>query len=67
MNSLEIKTPNEWMKLLGIVVLNPQGWYVYSDGWYELNTAWADTPITRDEFKERAANSTCQKLCQTTC
>lgn len=47
---------DEWCALLGVQVLDPDGWDRTN-----LNTSWSE-PITRDEFLERAARSTIQVL-----
>jgi len=48
---LDIKHPPEqWERMLGIEVLDP-------DGWHGNMLAW-ETPITREDFLNRAAEST---------
>ena len=46
-----LKTPEVWQKELGITIKDP-------DGWRRDKTSW-DEPISRQDFKRRAAQSTC--------
>ena len=48
----EKRTPEEWSDLVGVLILDP-------DGWDRMNfeESWS-TPITRDDFNRRAAEST---------
>ena len=47
----ELHTPDEWQEILDYVILDPDGWRV------EGAPSW-DTPITREEFIDRASRST---------
>jgi hypothetical protein len=49
----ELKTADEWSKLYGVVVRDPDGWRV------EDAPSW-ETPITEDDFSSRMARSTVQ-------
>lgn len=51
------KTADEWCQLLGVKIID-------SDGWRETGTAW-NTPITEAEFHQRAARSTVTPLTKT--
>ena len=46
----ELKTPIEWSKIDGIVIMDPDGWRNDGKSFYE--------PITRAEFDERTWVST---------
>jgi len=49
-NKVELKTPDEWCKILDIRVLDP-------DGWREDKKNWND-PISKAEFTKRMLLST---------
>lgn len=46
------RTPDEWQKILNIVVLDPDGWdrSNFSVDWVK--------PLTKQEFKDKASHST---------
>lgn len=48
----EVHTPSEWSKLLGVTILDPDGW--------DRQNFWEDwgRPITREEFQTKASMST---------
>jgi hypothetical protein len=47
---MDKKTPDEWSALLGVTVLDP-------DGWRRDRRPWSE-PLTRAEFQTRAFEST---------
>jgi hypothetical protein len=46
----DLRTPDEWSRIQGVLVLDP-------DGWREDGKPWTE-PITEDEFAKRLAIST---------
>jgi hypothetical protein len=48
-------TPYTWMKMTGILVLDPDGWR----GQYDKNM---NVPITEEEWNWRHARSTCMRV-----
>lgn len=49
-------TPNQWMHITGILVLDPDGWRSNTTNFSARD--WEE-PITEAEFRERAIHSTC--------
>lgn len=49
----DTKTPEEWCELLGVRILDP-------DGWRQDSKSLTD-PITRQEFESRLVTSTAQR------
>lgn len=50
----DLRMPEEWERILGFWVRDP-------DGWRNNNLPW-DEPLTRDEFQELAAESTTELM-----
>lgn len=53
--STEKKTPNEWMAVTGIEIMDPDGWDRRN-----FDADW-EIPLTRDEFLGKAFMSTCPR------
>ncbi len=52
MDANEIRTPDEWQKLTGITILDPDGWR--ADG-FDFNK-----PISEADWNRRMLQSTCR-------
>lgn len=50
MPNYNLRTPEEWCKLLGASIMDP-------DGWRDGTRAWEE-PITKEEFDERLQRCT---------
>lgn len=51
-----LRTPDEWQKMLGVKVLDPDGWDRRN-----LEESWSE-PISEDEFRIRASMSTTARV-----
>lgn len=52
---MDKKLPSDWERILGIIVMDPDGW----DRQGDFEKDWF-TPITKEEFMRKAAQSTCK-------